>query len=73
MIKLPECANGILLDKANGDKTSIQNFERKNNFKFTYFLNLVIDEELLYERVTNRLVHVPSGRNYNTVTAPPKV
>ena len=30
-------------------------------------------EDLIGERVTNRWVHVPSGRSYNTKSNPPKV
>jgi adenylate kinase len=38
-----------------------------------FLLNLEIDDQVAQARLGKRLVHSPSGRNYNTVTNPPKV
>jgi len=34
---------------------------------------LRINEETIYERIKDRWIHLPSGRNYNVVYKPPKV
>ncbi|KAI8872971.1 adenylate kinase [Ramicandelaber brevisporus] len=36
-------------------------------------VNLVVPEEVIIERITERYVHIPSGRTYHTVYSPPKV
>lgn len=44
----------------------------KNNIKFDIIFNIDVDDEILFERITNRWVHQPSGRTYNLKTLPPK-
>jgi len=39
----------------------------------TFVFYLKINEDIIYERIKDRWVHLPSGRDYNTVYKPPKV
>lgn len=44
----------------------------KNNIKFDVIFNIDVKDNILFERITNRWVHMSSGRTYNIKTLPPK-
>ena len=44
----------------------------EQNLKFDLIFHIKVSDEIIIDRITNRLVHQPSGRIYNTKTSPPK-
>ena len=73
------CKNGILLDSLphgmSEHQWAVDHIKEKYNydFKVNFILNLEADQKVLYDRVADRLVHIPSGRSYNKISNPPKV
>jgi adenylate kinase len=51
----------------------LKHMVRALNQPLTTVFYLKINEETIYERIKDRWIHLPSGRNYNVVYKPPKV
>jgi adenylate kinase len=46
---------------------------RKHNTPLTLIINLDVNDSVILSRISDRWVHLPSGRIYNTSYNPPKV
>ena len=74
-LKSDICKNGAILDGGWNEDRAGEYYALRDKYgiDIAFVLNLEADEDLIGERVTNRWVHVPSGRSYNTKSNPPKV
>lgn len=71
-IAKPDCVKGFLLD--GYPRTTTQADALKNeNIKIDCVIELQVDDEVIIERMSGRLVHPASGRVYHRVYNPPKV
>jgi adenylate kinase len=83
-IKKPECSGGFVLD--GYPRTLQQAIKLDKHLKNEYGLkgldsavlmrveeNQTLREQVLWERVKNRMIHLPSGRVYHSSYLPPKV
>eukprot|EP01041_Mallomonas_annulata_P003628 gene3628-7225_t len=75
-IKGPECAKGFILDgfpRTVAQARMLDDLLSKEGAQIDRVINLEIDDNLLIERVTGRLIHKSSGRTYHRTFNPPKV
>lgn len=64
--------NGALLDGFPRTLSQAQAIKAEE-LPIKLIINLEIDHSILYERISNRLVHKPSGRTYHKINSPPKI
>mmetsp|Transcript_35101 Transcript_35101/g.35737 ORF Transcript_35101/g.35737 Transcript_35101/m.35737 type:complete len:240 (+) Transcript_35101:57-776(+) len=75
-IQKPECAKGFILDgfpRTVPQAKMLDALLSKEGVAIDRVINLQIDDSLLIERVTGRLIHKASGRTYHRTFNPPKV
>ncbi|WWO95240.1 MAG: nucleoside monophosphate kinase [Candidatus Dasytiphilus stammeri] len=67
-----DCKKGFLLD--GFPRTILQaQALKKSGIKLDYFLELVVSDNILVERLLGRRIHLSSGRIYHTKFYPPKI
>lgn len=70
-ISAPDCSQGFLFD---GFPRTIAQADalRAQQIYLDHVINMVVDDELIVERMSGRLVHPGSGRVYHTKFNPPR-
>ncbi|RYY84963.1 adenylate kinase [archaeon] len=74
-IRADDCKRGFILD---GFPRTVRQAElldemlSHHNHAIDCVISLTVDDELLVQRVTGRLIHPPSGRSYHPLFNPPK-
>lgn len=75
-IRSPACSRGIIFDgypRNPEQAVTLGELLEKEGRKLDNVIELKVNEEILFDRVDGRRVHVPSGRAYHIKFNPPKV
>ena len=74
-INSPSCSRGIIFDgypRTTDQAENLNNLLTSQGKRLNNVIELKVDEELLFERVEGRRIHVSSGRSYHVKFNPPK-
>lgn len=75
VINSPNCERGVIFDGYPRTAPQAQNLEKlleKLGRKLDHVFELKVNQDILYERVEGRRVHLASGRTYHVKNNPPK-
>lgn len=75
-ISNPDCAKGFILDgfpRTKEQARILDELLEQRGAAIDAVINLDIEDDLLVQRITGRLIHPASGRSYNIYFNPPKV
>ena len=75
-LQKPECQDGYLLDgfpRTIEQAKALDAMAHKLQRPLDVVVEMSIDDSLLVERITGRLIHKPSGRSYHVKFNPPKI